>query len=164
MPPVLVVLDAEGKYIGEISRRWIIRSRLDPSTTKVESLERSAPAVTFHDSLSKVAKLMIESNIRQLPVYSGEKIVGTITDENVIHESVMAKWGDTRIEEIMTKKPFLVEEDDSVGSVLSLFRRQGISHAPVVSNGKVVGMVSVHDIIEHIFQPRNRQTVGEIVG
>lgn len=164
MPPVLIVLDEKGKYIGVISRRWIIRSRLHPSTIKVEALTRSAPTVTFHDSLSRVAKLMIESNIRQLPVYSGEKLVGTVTDEEVIHGGVIGKWGSTKIEEIMTKKPFLVEETESVGAVLSLFREQGISHAPVVSEGKVVGMISIHDIIENIFQPKQRQTVGEIVG
>ena len=164
MPPVLVVLDSEGKYKGVLARRWIIRSRLDPSTTKVETLMRPAPTVTLHDSVGKAARLMIESEIRQLPVYSGEKLLGFVTDEDVIHGAVKEKWGNTKVEEVMTKKPFVVEEDDSVGAVLSLFREQGISHAPVVSDGKLLGMISIHDIIEHIFQPRQRQTRGEIVG
>jgi predicted transcriptional regulator len=51
-----------------------------------------------------------------------------------------------------------------VGAVLSLFRKHGISHVPVVSDGKLVGLVSISDIIKHIFQPRQRQTVGDIVG
>ena len=164
MPPVLIILDDKGKYVGVISRRWIIRSRLHPSTSKVETLARSAPTVTLRDSLSKVARLMIESNIRQLPVFSGDELVGTVTDEDVIHEAVIGKGGNTKIEEIMTKKPFSVEENESVGAVLSLFREQGISHAPVVADGKVVGMISIHDIIENVFQPKQRQTVGEIVG
>jgi acetoin utilization protein AcuB len=64
----------------------------------------------------------------------------------------------------MTKDPLVVEEDQSAGGVLSLFREQDISHAPVVSNGKLVGIISIHDFIEHIFQPRQRQTLGEKVG
>jgi len=163
-PPVLVVLDSAGKIKGMIARRWIVRSRLDPSATKVNTLMRPAPTVTMNDPLSKVARLMIESEIRQLPVYSGEKLVGIVTDEEIIHGAVIGKWGNTKVEEVMTKKTFVVEEDESVGTVLSLFRENGISHAPVVSNGKLVGIVSIHDIIEHIFQPRQRQTVGEIVG
>ena len=83
-PPVLAVLDSKGRYKGVISRKWIIRSSLDASVTKVKTLMRPAPAVTLHDSLSKVAKLMIESEIGQLPVYSGEKLLGFITDEEVI--------------------------------------------------------------------------------
>lgn len=164
MPPVLVVLDSEGKYKGVLARRWIIRSRLDPSTTKVETLMRSAPTVKLHDSVGKAARLMIESEIRQLPVYSGEKLLGFVTDEDVIHGAVKEKWGNTKVEEVMTKKPFVVEEDESVGAVLSLFREEDISHTPVISNGKLVGMISIHDIIEHVFQPRQRQTLGEIVG
>lgn len=164
MPPVLVVLDNEGKYKGVIARRWIIRSKPDPTARKVKTLTRSAPTVTLNDSLSRTARLMITSEIRQLPVYSGEKLLGFVTDEDVIHGAVMRKWGKTHVEEIMTKKPFVLEEDESLGAVLSLFREEGISHVPIVRDGKLVGIISIHDFIEHIFQPKQRQTVGEQVG
>jgi len=162
--PVLVVLNSKGKYVGVIAHRWIIRSRYDPSTTKVETLMRSAPTVSPEDSLSKVARLMITSGISQLPVFSGEKLAGIVTDDAVIQGAVVGKWGNTKVEELMTKKPFLVEEDESVGAVLSLFREHGISHVPVVRDGSLVGVVSIKDIITGIFQPRQRQTVGDIVG
>jgi predicted transcriptional regulator len=163
-PPVLAVLDSKGRYKGVISRKWIIRSSLDASVTKVKTLMRPAPAVTLNDSLSKVAKLMIESEIRQLPVYSGEKLLGFITDEEVIHGAVMERWGNTPVEEIMTKKPYVIEEDESLGAVLSLFRSEGISHVPIVKDGKLAGMVSIYDIIENVFQPRQVQRIGERVG
>ena len=163
-PPVLAVLDNEGNYKGVISRKSIIRSSLDASGTKVKTLMRPAPAVTLQDPLSKVAKLMIESEIRQLPVYSKEKLLGFVTDEDVIHGAVMERWGNTRVEEIMTKKPFVIEEDESIGAVLSLFRSEGISHVPIVKEGKLVGIVSIYDIIENIFQPRQVQRFGERVG
>jgi predicted transcriptional regulator len=44
-PPVLAVLDDKGKYAGVIARRWITRSRPDPTTTKVKTLTRPAPCV-----------------------------------------------------------------------------------------------------------------------
>jgi CBS domain-containing protein len=163
-PPVLAVLDSKGEYKGVISRKWIIRSSLDSSETKVKTLMRSAPAVALHDSLGKVAKLMIESEIRQLPVYSGKKLLGFVTDDDVIHGAIMERWGNTRVEEIMTKKPFVIEEDESVGAILSLFRSEGISHVPIVRDGKLVGVVSIFDIIRNIFQPRQSQRRGEIVG
>ena len=164
MPPVLAVVNSENQYVGVLARRWIIRSKRDLSTTEVASLMRPAPPVTLNDSLSKVARLMIESDIRQLPVYSGEKFLGFVTDEDVIHEAVLEKWGDTKVEAIMTRELFLVEQDDSVGSVISLFRDQDISHAPVVSDGKLAGKISIHDIIESVYKPRQRQTRGERVG
>ncbi|MBT8171912.1 CBS domain-containing protein [Candidatus Bathyarchaeota archaeon] len=162
--PVLIVLDKKGKYAGVIAHRWIVRARYDPSTTKVESLMRSAPIVSPDDSLSEVARLMITSGISHLPVFSKKKLIGIVTDEAVIQGAVIGKWGNTKIEDVMTKKPFLVEEYESVGAILSLFRDQGISHAPIIKNGNLVGIVSIQNIITSIFQPRHRQRVGEISG
>jgi CBS domain-containing protein len=163
-PPSLIVLNGKGGYKGVIARRWIVRSRLDPSKTKVKKLMRPAPTVKLHDSVNRAARLMLGSEVRQLPVYSGEKLVGFITSESVIHRAVTETWGETAVSQIMTKDLFVLEEDESVGAALSLFRDKGISHVPVVREGKLVGIVSVHDMIEHIFQPRHRRTRGDVVG
>ncbi len=161
---VLVVLTSKNKYAGVIAHRWIVSSRYNPATTKVESLMRSAPTVSLEDSLSKVARLMITSGISLLPVFNGEKMAGTVSDDAIIQGAVLGKWGSTKVENLMTKKPFLIEEDESVGAVLSLFREHGISHVPVVREGSLVGIVSIQDIMTSIFQPRQRQTVGETTG
>jgi CBS domain-containing protein len=163
-PPALVVVDSKGKYKGVLARRWVIRSRLDPSTTKVKTLMRTAPTVKPRDPLSKVARLMIETGIRQLPVYRRGKLQGFIKDEDVIHSAVLERWGGIRVGEIMTKPPFVVEEDSPIGSVINLFREEDISHAPVVSKGKLVGVIGVHDIIESTYKTRRSQTRGERIG
>ncbi len=162
--PALAVFNSKGKHVGVLSPRWIIRSRLDPSTTKAKELMRRAPAVALDDPLSKAARLMIESEIRKLPVYHGGRFLGFVTEEDVIRGAVQGKWGNTKIEKTMTRSPFMVEDNESMGRVLSLFRERDISHAPVVNRGKLTGIVSIRDVIEHVFQPRQRQTVGEMVG
>jgi predicted transcriptional regulator len=164
MPPVLAVLDDKGKYVGVIARRWVIRSRLDLATVKVRTLMRPAPKVSLDFPLSKASKLMIESSIRQLPVFEKNKLLGFVTDENIIHGAVTQEWGNTAIEKIMTKSPHTIEANRSVGAVLSLFREQGISHVPVIDDGKLAGIISIQDVLEHVFQPQRRQTLGEIVG
>ena len=161
---VLVVLNSKRKYTGVIAHRWIVSSRYNPATTKVESLMRSAPTVSPEDSLSEVARLMITSGINQLPVFSAENMAGIVSDDAVIQGAVVGKWGSTKVEDVMTKKPYLIEEDESVGAVLSLFREYGISHVPVVRDGNLVGIVSIQDIMTSIFQPRQRQTVGDTTG
>ena len=96
-PPVLAIFDKKNQYGGVIARRWITRSRRDPSKTKVKSLMRSAHKVAEETSISKAARLMIESNIRQLPVFSGEKLLGFVTDEDIIHGVILEKWGNKKI-------------------------------------------------------------------
>jgi CBS domain-containing protein len=163
-PPVLAVLDDKGKYVGVISRRWVVRVRLDPAAAKVKSLMRSAPRVSPEVSLSKAARLMIESGVRQLPVFEKAKLLGFVTDEDIIHGAVTQEWGNVAVEKIMTRAPQVIDANRSVGAVLSLFREHGVSHVPVMDEGKLVGIVSIQDVIEKVFQPRQRQTLGETVG
>jgi predicted transcriptional regulator len=164
LPPVLAVLDAKGKYTGVITRRWILRSRLDPASTKVRSLMKPAPKVAPDYGISKLAKLMIESGVRQLPVIEKEKLLGFVTDENIIHAAVGQEWGKNKVSTVMTRAPHTIDANRSVGAVLTLFREHGFSHVPVMDAGKLVGIISIQDILENIFQPTQRQTIGDVVG
>jgi CBS domain-containing protein len=164
MPPVLAVLDEKGKYVGMINRRSILRSRLDPVTTKVRTLMKAAPAVAPDFSVSRMARLMIESGMRELPVFDKNKLLGFATDESLIHAAVAEDWGSMAIENIMTRAPHTIESNRSVGAVLSLMRENGISHVPVMDSGKLVGIISLQDVLENIYWPQRRQTTGDIVG
>jgi CBS domain-containing protein len=164
MPPVLAVLDSKGKYAGVITRRWILRSRMDPASTKVKSLMKAAPKAAPNYDLAKLSKLMIESGVRQLPVFNNDKLLGFVTDENVIHAAVCQEWGNNKITTVMTKAPHTIEANRSVGAVLSLFREQGISHLPVMDAGKLVGIISIQDILEDVLGPTKHQTTGDIIG
>ena len=53
---------------------------------------KKPPHLSKGDSLSEAARLMIESSIRELPVFEGKNLVGFVTDENIIHTSVLEKW------------------------------------------------------------------------
>lgn len=141
-----------------------MRSRLDPSSTKVKKLMRSAPKINIDFSLNKTAKLMIESGIRKLPVFDNNNLVGFITDENIIKRMVYSDWGNIKLRKIMTKAPTTIDSNRSIGALLNIMREQGISHVPITKAGKVVGIVSIQDILDHIFQPKHRQTKGEIIG
>ena len=68
VPPVLAVLDDKGKYAGVIARRWIIRSRLDPATTKVKTLMRPAPKVDPEVPLSARSNRHIEPKADKTPM------------------------------------------------------------------------------------------------
>jgi CBS domain-containing protein len=164
MPPVLAVLDEKGKYAGMITRRAILRSRLDPTVAKVRPLMQVAPQVGVDASVSELAKLMIGSGMRQLPLFDKGKLLGFVTDEDVIHAAVSEGWGKTDVEKVMTRAPHTLESNRSVGAVLGVMREYGISHVPIMEGGKLVGMVALEDILESIYWPQRRQTLGDIVG
>lgn len=162
--PVLAVVNEKKKYIGIITRKWVVRSKVDHTITKVKTLTKKTPIISPDFTFSKAAKLMIESGIRQLPVFVKKKMIGFITDTQIIQNSLEKNLGNRFIEEIMTKTPKIIEENRSIGAVLNVIREYGISHVPITSNEKLVGIISIQDILDHVYQPKNRQTKGEIIG
>jgi CBS domain-containing protein len=164
MPPVLAVLDEKGKYVGMITRRAILRSRLDFTMAKVRPLMQAAPQVSPDMPLGELAKLMIGSGMRQLPLFDKGKLLGFVTDEDVIHAAVGDEWGRGAVEKVMTRAPHIIEAGRSVGAVFGLMRDYGISHVPVMEGGRLVGMVSIEDILENIYWPQRHQTKGDMVG
>jgi CBS domain-containing protein len=164
MPPVLAVLDDKGLYVGMVSRRSILRTRLDLSRIKVKSLMTTAPEVSLVDSLTRIAKLMIGSGVRQLPVIEKSKLVGFVTDEAVIHAVVGAEWGSSPVESIMTRAPHTLEANRSVGAVLGVMREFGISHVPIMEKGRLTGLVSVQDILENLYFPPKRMGNMDVAG
>jgi CBS domain-containing protein len=164
MPPVLAVLDDKGNYAGMVSRRAVIRSRLDLTRLKVKNIMTGASKISLDDSLSRVAKLMIGSGVRQLPVLEKNKIIGFVTDENVIHAFAEAPWGNAHVETVMTRAPHTVETNRSVGAVLGLMREYGISHVPVLEHGRLAGMISIQDIFESLYFPPKRMGNTDFAG
>jgi CBS domain-containing protein len=124
----------------------------------------SAPEVALGDSLSRIAKLMIGSGVRQLPVFEKNKIIGFVTDEAVIHEVVASAWGNTAVETVMTRAPHTMDGNRSVGAVLGLMREFGISHVPIMDKGKLAGLVSVQDILANMYFPPVRMGNNDVAG
>ncbi|MCW4029147.1 MAG: CBS domain-containing protein [Candidatus Bathyarchaeota archaeon] len=164
LPPVIAVLDDKDHYLGMVSRRSVLRSRLDLSRTKVRSLMTVAPEVAPTDSLGRIAKLMIGSGVRQLPVIERGRLVGFVTDESVIHSVVGAGWGSNKLESIMTRAPHTLEANRSVGAVLSLMREFGISHVPIIEKGKLAGLISLQDILQNLYFPQRRMGNQDVAG
>ncbi len=67
---------------------------------------KKPPHLSKGDSLSEAARLMIESSIRELPVFERKNLVGFVTDENIIHTSVLEKWGNKKSSRVHDTKAF----------------------------------------------------------
>lgn len=162
--PVSIVVDARGNYRGIIAKRLILRSDFDESTTKIKKLTKSAPILNEEDTIVRAAQLMLENNVRLLPVLVEDKLRGAVSDEDIIHEAVLGGWGKNKITSILTEDPEMVEKNQTIGEVMTMFRQYDISHAPIVDKGKLVGIVSLRDIQVFLTQPRERQTRGDRKG
>jgi CBS domain-containing protein len=115
---------------------------------KGHSILSIAPTKTVYDALV----VMAESHVGALLVMDGEKLVGIFSERdyarNVILKGKASK--DIPVSEIMTPQDHLitVTPENTVNECLSLINNKRIRHLPVVENSKVVGVLSIGDIVK----------------
>lgn len=105
------------------------------------------PSVSVRDAVN----LLAERKIGALPVVSDGAVAGIMSERDVIYclRSDGAAVLDWPVERIMTSPAITVERDEQVLSALSLMTRRRIRHLPVVEGGRIVGLVSIGDLVKH---------------
>lgn len=110
---------------------------------------RAVWACSPHTSLMDALKLMAEKNIGALVVTEGEKVAGIISERDVARR--IAEKGKCLLDEpvsgFMTEEVFVVKPDQSTHECMQLMSREHFRHLPVVDGGKLVGMISIGDVV-----------------
>jgi CBS domain-containing protein len=95
-------------------------------------------------SISEAARLMKDNEVGAVLVLQDGRLVGIFTERDAVYR-VMAPGRDptaTTLGEVMTREPKTVAPDETFGYALLLMHENGFRHAPVVENGRPVGVVS----------------------
>lgn len=95
--------------------------------------------------------LLAANKIGSLPVLRGEEVVGIMSERDIIYclASDGAAVLDMTVEHVMTSPPITVAPDVPALSALSQMSRKRIRHLPVVGGGKLVGIVSIGDLVAY---------------
>jgi CBS domain-containing protein len=112
-------------------------------------MTRNPECVSEKDSLRDVARIMKDQDTGVVPVVDGKKIVGLITDRDIVVRGLAEgkNLENARVTELMTKSVRSVREDASVDEALELMNRAEIRRVAVVDhNDELVGIVSLGDI------------------
>ena len=95
--------------------------------------------------------MLAERKIGALPVLRGETVAGIMSERDVIYclKSDGAAMLDWPVERIMTAPAITVTRDQQVLGALSLMTRRRIRHLPVVEGDRLIGIVSIGDLVKH---------------
>lgn len=102
-----------------------------------------------NDAIRDAARIMREADTGVVPVVDGRKIIGMITDRDIVVRGVAEgkNVGDARVNELMSRNVRTVRDDARVDEVLQLMSSSDIRRVPVVNtNDEIVGIVSIGDI------------------
>jgi CBS domain-containing protein len=108
--------------------------------------------VTPNTSVLETLLMMTEKGVGALVVVEGDQIAGIISERDFIH-SIAEKERcvlNTVVLEYMTTTVLTITPDQSIEDCMQLMTDKHIRHLPVVENGKLVGMISIGDIVKDI--------------
>ncbi|WP_042303941.1 CBS domain-containing protein [Paraburkholderia kururiensis] len=125
--------------------------------TTVAQVLKSKPEQTVYtiladDSVYDAIKLMAEKQIGALVVKEGEAIVGIITERDYARKVVLMDRSSkvTPVREIMSPHVRFVRLDQTTDECMALMTERRMRHLPVIDQEKLVGMVSIGDLVKNI--------------
>lgn len=102
-------------------------------------------------------KLMADKNIGAVLVMSGGKLSGVFTERDYTRKVILQgkTSKETRVREIISSETFSVGLNHSVEECMKLMTEHRVRHLPVVEEGKVVGLVSIGDLVNWIISTQS---------
>ncbi|CAM3373013.1 CBS domain-containing protein [Polaromonas hydrogenivorans] len=118
-------------------------------TTVSEVMTRGARSLRPTDTVVQAAQAMEELNVGVIPVCAGDKLIGMVTDRDIVVRGVAqgldAKT--TALADVMSSHVRTAREDDDVEDVLDIMGENQIRRMPVVdAQDRLIGILSIGDI------------------
>lgn len=107
-------------------------------------------AIDASDSVRSVVALLAQRRIGAVPVMSRGSVIGVLSERDVIYRlaSDGAAMLDAPAEAVMSSPAITVTSDLSVLNALALMTRRRVRHLPVVEGGRMIGFVSIGDLVK----------------
>jgi CBS domain-containing protein len=122
-----------------------VRDILRAKGSKVYSI---SPDATVYAALKRMAK----KNVGAMLVFEGNDLIGLISERDYARKTILKGRlsKETAVREIMTTDVVTVHPNDDIEECMELFTDKRVRHLPVIDKGKVVGLVSIGDIVKGI--------------
>ncbi|MDD3408899.1 MAG: IMP dehydrogenase [Methanobacteriaceae archaeon] len=150
----LAIALAQEGGIGVIHRNMTSEMEVE-EVKKVKSAEeitiRDVVTITPDSDITTVQDIMENESISGLPVIEDDKIVGIISKRDV--KPMIRSGVNKKVNEIMTSDVVTIEETISPEEALDIAYENKVERLPVVREGKLVGIVTIRDILNHDNHP-----------
>ena len=122
---------------------------------KTSALWSVTPEATVFDAI----KIMADKNIGALLVMADDKLVGVFTERDYTRKIALhgKSSRDTRVAEIMTGNVLTISPDDYLEDSMRLMTENRVRHLPVVEGTKVMGIISIGDLVNWIISTQSAE-------
>jgi CBS domain-containing protein len=129
-----------------------VRQLLDGKGRQVYSVPPEAPVL-------EAIRAMAEHHVGALLVMKGEVLSGIVSERDYARKVILRgrSSSDTPVRDIMTTPVLTVPPDTSVEQCMQLVTDKRVRHLPVVESGRVVGMISIGDLVKAVIAEQQHQ-------
>jgi CBS domain-containing protein len=129
---------------------------LGQKPSRIHSIAPGAPVL-------EAIRLMDEHNVGALLVMQGDQLAGIISERDYARKVILKgrSSGDTPVNQIMTTPVITVGRDATAQQCMQLMTDKRVRHMPVVENGRVVGMLSMGDLVRSVLAEQ-AQTIEQL--
>ena len=114
-----------------------------------------APGASVLDAI----KLMADKSIGSLVVLDDGKLVGILSERDYARKVIIKGRSSqtTRVSDIMTPDVVTTTSSQTVNECMNQMTERKIRHLPVVEDNKVIGMISIGDLVEAIISDQQEE-------
>lgn len=103
-------------------------------------------------NLRECAKLMIRKKVGSLIIKESEKLLGILTEKDIIW-AIVKKSKSSLVEikasDLMKRKVITIKPSSDISEAMDKFRTQKVRRLPVVENGKLIGIITLKDVLKY---------------
>jgi CBS domain-containing protein len=129
----------------------------------LKNSEATVWSLNPQDSVFDALKRLADHNVGAMVVMDGNQLVGIFSERDYTRKIALAGRSskDTPVKDIMTANVLTVSPQTSTNDCMVLMSQKKIRHLPVVDSGKVLGMISIRDIMDDIIKD-HEQTISQL--
>jgi len=152
-----------GEIVGIISVRDLVRSFVDAESGPVCELDTvyrplsvlmatTLATIQSDASLLAAAQMMGEKRMGSLLTIEAGEIVGIVTERDLIRKGLASNRdaGSTHVSAVMSSPLLSIDVNRTIRSASKVMAEQGVRHLAVTENGKIVGVLSVRDLVKMV--------------
>lgn len=126
-----------------------VKQLLDKKGNEIHAV---SPDATVFDAI----KLMSERGVGALLVMQDNLLTGVISERDYTRKVILKgrSSSSTTVQEIMTSNIITLTPDSSVDQCMVLMNENQIRHLPIVDDGRVIGVVTIMDVIKNILSEK----------
>jgi CBS domain-containing protein len=108
-------------------------------------------------------RLMSDKQIGALPVMQSEQLLGIVSERDYARKVILMgrSSADTPVSQIMTASVITVSPEDTVHRCMEVVTEKRIRHLPVIEKGKLIGMISIGDLVKAVIEEQ-QQTIVQL--